>query len=408
MSSVMMCEGIDLVVFSSLIPAIIADSSMGIDKAAAGVISSMTFMGMFVGGIAAGRVSGRLGYLKTILYGMIWFSIAMVGATFAPGAIALGIARLVAGLGLGVVLPVAMAFARLYCEERYAAIDVSVVMAGIPLGGLVAALLVSGLFDVLSWRTFMAIAGGVGIVMAIGICSYLRRIVSGDAVADGRQQACRKDAGTRGTGTVDPHYRLFRSGAARTLILFSAVMFAFLMAYYGLSTWLTQLMREFHLPMTSSLQMTIMLNFGCVLGSLLTAFIATVLSPAKVALCSALVAAICMTGIALKPESQSLLFVLVFFAGVGAISAQNLTNTLVSTAFPADMRASALGFALGIGRLGAIAAPAIGGFILQSGFDAGVVLIWLGLTELAGMVVLALRKKRLCLGRAQAVEETGR
>ena len=79
---------------------------------------------------------------------------------------------------------------------------------------------------------------------------------------------------------------------------------------------------------------------------------------------------------------------LVFFAGIGAISAQNLTNALVSNAFPEEARSAALGVTLGVGRLGAVASPAIGGFILQMGLDPGYVLAMLGLADVLGAVLL--------------------
>ena len=78
----------------------------------------------------------------------------------------------------------------------------------------------------------------------------------------------------------------------------------------------------------------------------------------------------------------------VFFAGVGAISAQNLTNALVSNAFPEELRPTALGMSLGIGRLGAVVSPAVGGLILQLGLDAGWVLVMLATAEVVGVGLL--------------------
>lgn len=132
----------------------------------------------------------------------------------------------------------------------------------------------------------------------------------------------------------------------------------------------------------------VVLNFGCVLGSLFTAWLATRTSVKIVAMGSAMCAALCLLGIATGYADDIVLMSLVFFAGVGAISAQNLTNALVSNAFPEEMRSTALGFTLGIGRLGAVASPVAGGLILQFGLDAGSVLVMLAAADLLGAALL--------------------
>jgi len=54
--------------------------------------------------------------------------------------------------------------------------------------------------------------------------------------------------------------------------------------------------------------------------------------------------------------------------GVGAHSALNLINATVADTYPVHLRATALGWSNGIGRLGAVAAPQVGGLILAAGF----------------------------------------
>ena len=380
MACVMLCEGFDLIIYSSLIPPLIGDADMGVDKAAAGFIGSMTFLGMFFGGISAGAVKRRLGYVRTIAFGVIWFSLAVAAAAFAPSGAVLGALRALAGLGLGVVLPVAMSLARAYSTRRMSALVISIVMTGIPFGGLMAAFLCAALLSVFGWRPLMFVAGLIGLVLLAFIMPFVAKQV---------EQSPRLSRTARSNGHPTAPVR-FEGRALFRLCLLALTTFLFLMAYYGISTWLAQLMREFNLPLENSLQMMVVLNFGCVLGSLVTAWLATKVSAKGVAMTSAALATLCLLGVAARPEGSVALVVLVFFAGVGAISAQNLTNALVSNAFPEESRSAALGFTLGFGRLGAVASPAAGGLILQLGLDPAYVLAMLACADMLGAAALLL------------------
>ncbi|MBE6473506.1 MAG: aromatic acid/H+ symport family MFS transporter [Coriobacteriaceae bacterium] len=378
MACVMLCEGFDIIVYSSLIPTLIADNGMGMDSAIAGLVGSMTFLGMFAGGLLAGTVQRRLGYVRAIAFGVMWFSVAIALSSLSAHAYMLGVFRALAGLGLGCVLPIAMSLARDHSSKRMAPLVISLVMTGIPFGGLVAAFACLSLLSLVGWRALMLLAGLIGVLPVLIVVPVASRVVA---------QLER----TRPGVSARPARQTLRQLGMKSKALLGmlcAMTFLFLMAYYGMSTWLAQLMRAFNLPLENSLQMMVVLNFGCVMGSLFTAWLATRMSVEVVAMGSGLLASLCLIGIALRPSSSALLMAFVFFAGVGAISTQNLTNALVSNAFPEALRPAALGMSLGIGRLGAVASPAAGGLILQCGFDAGWVLVMLAVAELVGVGLL--------------------
>ena len=69
--------------------------------------------------------------------------------------------------------------------------------------------------------------------------------------------------------------------------------------------------------------------------------------------------------IALVALPYALLLVVTFFAGMTIIGSQTGANATCGKLYPARMRTTGLGWALGIGRLGGIAAPALGGYLLS-------------------------------------------
>jgi AAHS family benzoate transporter-like MFS transporter len=64
------------------------------------------------------------------------------------------------------------------------------------------------------------------------------------------------------------------------------------------------------------------------------------------------------------------MFALVALAGTGTLGTQVLVNVFISSIYPAEIRGTGLGWALGVGRLGAILGPLIGGAILGAGMPA--------------------------------------
>lgn len=77
--------------------------------------------------------------------------------------------------------------------------------------------------------------------------------------------------------------------------------------------------------------------------------------------------ALCLALLSIKVENAVLLNVLVFVTGVFVFSSQVLVYAWVSQLFPARLRATALGFAAGVGRVGAIMGPAVTGGLVAAG-----------------------------------------
>lgn len=230
--AVMVCEGIDLVVYGNVIPSLLEDGSMSVDKAMAGNVGSLAFAGMFVGGVAAGRIGFALGPKRVVVSGAACFSAATLLSGLSPNLIVLAGTRFATGVGLGVVLPIALSVARRGVEGREAPLVVSVVMSGVPVGGTIAALAVSGAAG-LGWRAPLIAASVIGLAVS-GLALAL-------LPADG--------PGVGGEAPSPSSWRgAFETFRLPLLAACSLATFFDLFAYYGVTTWLTQLMREFGIP----------------------------------------------------------------------------------------------------------------------------------------------------------------
>src|SRR5690625_2931153 len=98
-------DGYDLIVFGTVQTALVQSTDWRLDDGALGIIGSMAFIGMMIGALLAGRVADALGRRRTILTCAIAFSLCTVLCAFAPSAVVFGGLRLLAGVGLGGLVP---------------------------------------------------------------------------------------------------------------------------------------------------------------------------------------------------------------------------------------------------------------------------------------------------------------
>ncbi|KKW68825.1 hypothetical protein AAV94_02460 [Lampropedia cohaerens] len=372
----MLVEGFDLLIYSNAIPSLLTDATLGIDRAQAGSIGSMIFLGMLVGGVLAGRITQSLGLSRAIGLGFAFFTVATALIAWAGAGWHIGALRLLAGLGLGVVLPAGLSFARKHSSHRHGALAISIVMAGIPLGGMLAAVVSHQIIPHWGWRPLFIAAGLLGTGVLVVMAPLVGRI--------------EREVPSSGPATVvaGDWRRILRGPAAAVLALGAAATLADLLTWYGVAVWLTQLMREFDVPFSGAMQMMFTLNIGAIAGSLCTAGIAMRLGTRPIAIAASALAAACLLAVASRQLSGAALFAAIAVLGMSAISAQNLVNALVADAFPVHYRAAAIGITLGLGRLGAVIAPALGGFILAAGLGPQAVLQAFAASAIIGALVL--------------------
>ena len=172
-------------------------------------------------------------------------------------------------------------------------------------------------------------------------------------------------------------------------LLFWGASFLGLLLIYGLNTWLPQIMREAGYDLGSALSFLLALNLGAVAGTAVAAWIADRRGLKPVSVVAFLAATVTIGALAFEPSLPAI-YALLAVAGVGTIGTQILVNAYVGSYYPAGMRATALGWSLGIGRLGAIVGPTLGGYLLDSELGVDVNFWVFAAAGLLGAVLMAL------------------
>jgi AAHS family benzoate transporter-like MFS transporter len=359
-------DGYDLIVYGTVQSSLISETGWGLTKATAGTIGSMAFLGMMIGAIFAGRMADSWGRRRTILGCAVVFSVFTVLCAFAPGAAIFGVLRLLAGIGLGGLVPSANALVAELVPAKWRSIIATLMMSGVPIGGSIAALVGIQLIPAFGWESMFLVAIlALLVVVPLGL-KYLPETL---APASAAEKAARKAAGN-GKGNTGQHAAgfssLLRAPYLGISLLFAVATIATLFAWYGLGTWLPNLMQLAGYNLGSALTFALALNLGAVAGSVITAWAGTRFGPVPTAIAAAGVAALALMVLVTGPP-VSVVYLMLVLAGVGTHGTQCLIIAAVASHYPGHLRGTALGWALGTGRIGAVAAPQIGGLLLAAG-----------------------------------------
>ncbi|MFI7129344.1 MFS transporter [Nonomuraea sp. NPDC050153] len=375
-------DGYDLIVYGSVVPNLLADKSWHLSPAQVGAIGSYALMGMLIGALVAGVITDIVGRRKIVIASVTWFSLAMILCALAPSPELLGLFRFVAGLGLGGVVPTAIALTVEYAPKERRNLYNALMYSGYSVGGILAAVLALTLLAEHGWRLMFWI-GAAPLVLVLPLAIRYLPESANFLLARGRRAEAEALAARYGLvldeiaageagAEQEPATRtrsiavLFRRENLAATALFGAASFCGLLLVYGLNTWLPQIMRAAGYPLGSSLQFLLALNLGAIVGTIMVSFLADRVGSKIVTVGAFLAATLCLYLLSLR-LGTGVLMACVAVAGLGSVGTQILVNGYVATHFPASVRATALGWSLGVGRLGAILGPLLGGWILGSG-----------------------------------------
>jgi AAHS family benzoate transporter-like MFS transporter len=351
----MVLDGFDLVVLGTVIPTLIKTGELGFDAVGATFVATISLVGVGLGALFIAPLSDRFGRRKLLVACVLWFSLFTLAVVWAPNVAVFGAFRLLAGVGLGACLPAALAYMNDYAPAGSAGKSTTRTMTGYHVGAVATAFL--ALMVIPDWRIMFVVGGLAGLVLLPFLWFKLPETLPA-AVPVERTARTEKQTGFR--DLVQKPYPLVAAAIA-------AASFMGLLLVYGLNTWLPQLMASAGYPVSAGLSLLLVLNLGAVAGLIIAGILADRHGTKPIVLLWFGLSAVFLALLSIKVDNPILLNALVFVTGVFVFSAQVLVYAWVSQLFPARLRATALGFAAGVGRVGAIAGPAVTGSLVAAG-----------------------------------------
>jgi AAHS family benzoate transporter-like MFS transporter len=384
-------DGLDLFVYGATLPGVLADKGFGLTAVTGGTIGSLTTFGMMLGALASGIITDRIGRRKIILTGVVLFSLAAGACAMAPTVTFFGAARFVAGVGLGGLLPSAIAMVMEYAPPWRKNLAVTVVMTAHQAGGALAGALGMVVVESLGWRSVYWL-GAAPIVVILPVVAVMLPESLTFLLAKGKTERARAIADRFSVSldafAAEPDAErrgglrgLFTPSVRMTTLLFWVASFAGLLLVYGVNTWLPTMMRANGYNLGSAISFLLVINVGGIVGMLVAGRLADRFGSRPVAITWFALTAVGVGLLALKMP-LAVTYVVVFLTGGWLFSAQTLIYASVGAYYPADSRATALGWVSGVGRLGAVFGPWLGGILVAGGLSA----LGFGVFALAGLL----------------------
>ncbi|MBY8929792.1 MULTISPECIES: 3-(3-hydroxy-phenyl)propionate transporter MhpT [Pseudomonas] len=346
--------------------------TFALDPKMLGWVFSVGIIGLLPGAFFGGWVADRIGRKKILVSAVLLFGLFSLSTAFVDSYSSLLLVRFLTGLGLGAALPNLIALCAEAVSERNRGTAISVMYCGVPLGGALAA--VVAMFSSEHWQTTFII-GGLAPLLAVPLMILL--LPESSAF---RQQRDTPHGARPSTGQA-----LFGEGRARTTLALWLSYFFTLTVMYMLLNWLPSLLLEqgFSKPQAGMVQM--LFNIGGALGSLLGGVLLDRCNAVNVVLSvyAGLLAALAGVGLSVGIVPMAIAG---FAAGLFVMAAQLVLYASAPPSYPTSVRATGVGAAVAVGRLGSVAGPLAAGQLLAAGAGTAGVL----LATSPGVVIAAL------------------
>jgi MFS family permease len=315
-----------------------------------GLLFGAGLVGMAIGGMGIAPLADRLGRRRIILAALALMSAGMVASGFATSVPMLYGLRVVVGMGIGTVLAAMAALAAESAPAAQRNLAVGIVQAGYPFAAVFTAILTAHLLPVWGWHRLLLAAGGLTVVLFPAAMAILPQ---GVVMPSGASEAGRIG------DLLSPTFR------ARTLALWAAV-FCGLMVLYFIVSWITKLSIQAGLSETDGIYAGALYNFGAFIGTAGMSVLAVRVPLGRLVPGMLVGAGIAMLvfGSVAMPVAATL--ALAFAIGVLLQGGYNGVWPLAASVYPARMRATGVGWAIGLGRAGAVIGPMLGGWLMAA------------------------------------------
>lgn len=376
---VLFIDGFDTQVISYIMPLLAKD--WGIPATMMGTIFSSTLVGLMVGYLVLSPLSDRFGHRRVILTSTFFFGLCTLLTIMATNVTELLALRFLTGLGLGAAAPGAIALTGEYSPKRLRASFVLAIYCGFSLGFVAAGFAAGALLAPYGWKTLLAIGGAFPMVLSVllyvalpeslaflarrpqdreQLRATLRRI--DPALADNADRAPAAAPGSVRRAAIGS---LFKDGYTTGTVLLWLVFFLNLAAFYFMQSWLPAILGKLHYPMHTIVWMTSLSTVGGIVAAFFIGpamdRIGPYVSLGVLYLCGTVSMALTAASLSAAPW---ILMTAVFFGGFCVSGGQKSAIALGAVFYPTDIRSTGLGWALGIGRLGGIAGPAVAGMLI--------------------------------------------
>lgn len=336
-------------------------------------------IGILVGALSAGPIGDRFGRKPLLIASLLVFGLASLGSAFVGSLTMLTILRFFTGLGIGGAFPGAATLTGDYAPHRRRALMIMLSFTGAPLGGFLCGQAAGILLPTLGWPSVFVIGGVVPLVLVGAMALWLPespRFLAAKGNLSPREAALLRRLDISPAQSADhgldlaqgnPVKMLFGKDYALQTMLMWAIFFCSLMNLFLFIYWTPEVLHLIGMTPADAARAGSFRELGAIFAVLYLGVLIDRFGPERALALNYAAGIIFIALIALVSMPYLPLVIVIFFSGMTIVGSQTGANAACGKLYPARMRTSGLGWALGIGRLGGIAAPALGGYLLSRG-----------------------------------------
>jgi len=380
-AATMFVEGYDAQLMGYVVPGIARD--WGVAPGSLTLAIAAGLVGMMFGGFLIAPLADSYGRRRVVLYSVIAFAILTIATAFVETLPALIVLRLLTGFGLGGAMPNAIAITAEFSPNAKRASAVAAMFSFYSIGAGFGGIIAAWLIPAYGWGSVLIFCGGLALVL----WPVLVVAMPESYVPQGESKP------------KIPVGRLFSEGRARITILLWIIFFANLMELFFLTSWLPTTIGAQGVAEYYAVIATAVVQFAGVAAAFAMGPLVDRYGPQRVLPVAFIIAALCIAGIGLAGSAVAFTMVMAFGIGIGTVGAQNCNNGVAAKFYPTSIRATGVGWALAVGRIGSIVGPVVGGILLSTHVDIRTIFLFAAIPPLVATLAYLAMGRSLELHR---------
>ena len=371
-------DGFDVQAMGYVAPVLIRE--WGVPNSALGPVFSAALVGVLFGSLGCSILADRVGRRPMLIIGSLYFSVLTLLTAQANTINEMLAVRFFAGLGLGGMMPNTTALISEYSPKKSRITLMMIIGTGFTAGAAIGGFVAAWLIPAFGWRAVFYFGGVIPLIVGALMIRYLPESLQYLVLRNKPKEKIRAwlqrldprtDITESAEFTVEekarpgvPAAQLFAEGRGTTTVLLWIIAFMNLLNLYFLSSWIPTVVRDSGYSTRTAVLAGAMVQVGGTVGPFVAGWCINRFGFIPTMVVSFLGASVAIAAIGQPGLTLAMLIAAIFMAGWCVVGSQPSINSLAATYYPTYLRSTGIGWVLGIGRIGAIIGPYVGGHLM--------------------------------------------
>jgi len=377
-----MLDGFDVLVMAFTASEVARE--WGLSGARLGVLLSAGLVGMAAGSLFVAPFADRFGRRAITIACLAVITAGLAGSALAGSPLQLAALRVITGIGVGGILASLNVITAEYASSRWRSTAISLQVTGYPIGATVGGTIAAVLITTYGWRAAFWFGAAASLAMIPVVVRSLPESLDFLLARQPPNALLRLNAllAKMGRAPLDalpprtpeeqagrnPLGRLFARGALGATLLAWSAFFLVMFSFYFVTSWTPKLLVAAGLSTRQGITGGVLLNVGGIVGGTLFSTLASRVPLKRLATAYLCATAVFVALFGLYAASLKAAFPIALAIGVFLFGSMVALYAATPTLYPAAIRATGMGWAIGIGRIGAILAPVVAGLLVDGGW----------------------------------------